>query len=436
MTHNKRRSRLVEWSKNLLIILLTLSALYLLGRTQLPDALFSRSGGFWDTAASWFRPGERPSNVYTSDGSLATVRPVRLAVCQEGQRYGIQYDAAAVDAAFSELSTLLSEALGSASAPEAVTEQAWRQALSQDGLFFDFLAPLPLSSLSAWLGNGTANPDLPHSARRLCLIGSAHGGVSLLYHNEDDGLYYACGTTLSWEIHLESALSGWSPNGASFAFETEGMEALAPYTMLPAPLQMPVYAVSNPLTDDPERLSTLLRALSFQPQNTLDPAAGGQVMEGSDTLRLTADGSVTFHSIGDSDFRFQFSSSDRQEILDFARTLTESTVGAWCGDAHIYLAGIQESGQELQITFQYSLAGAPVALPDGRFAAHFVVRGGAVTDFTLYLRAYSIGAETSPVLPELQAAAILEAQNAVGRELALRYQDGGGDRARANWTAS
>ena len=434
MTYRKRRSRLAEWGKNLLIALLTLSALYLLGRTQLPNALFSGSDGFWDTAASWFRPNERPSGRYTPDGALAALRPARLAVCRGGQRYVVQYDAAAVEAAFGELSTILSEALSSAVSPEPVAERVWRQALTQDGLYFDFPASLPLSSLSAWLGNGAANTVLPHAARRLCLTGTEDGGVSLLYHNEDDGLYYACGTTLSQEIHLAAALAGWSPNGVYFAFEAEGMDALAPYTMLPAPGEMLDFSVSNPLSDSPERLNDLLRALSFQPQSTLESA--GQVREGNDTLRLTADGIVTFHSIGDSDFRFRLPSAGREETLDFVRTLAETTAGAWCGDAQLYLDRIQENGGTLQITFQYSLGGAPVVLPDGRAAAHFSVRNGAVTDFILYLRTYSAGEETTPILPELQATAILEGQGAGGRELVLRYLDTGGDRARADWTAS
>lgn len=435
MTYRKRRNRLVEWGKNLLILLLTLSALSLLGRTQFANALFSRYGWLWDTAASWFRSDEDAAAPHRTDDSAPAVQPARLAICQDGQRCGVQYDSSAADAAFGELSTLLSEALSSAAAPEPVPEQTWRQALSQDGLYFDFSVPLPLSALSAWLGDGAVNPALPHDARRICLTGTADGGVSLLYHNEADGLYYACGTTLSREIHLEAALTGWSPNGATFAFEADGMDALDPYTMLPAPAEMPEFSASNPLSDDPERLNSLLRTLSFQPQGALDPAAGGQLREGSDTLRLTADGSVTFHSIGDSDFRFPLSAG-RQETLDFVCRLAETTAGAWCGDARLVLAGIQETGNELQITFQYRLAGAPVALPDGRAAARFTVRNGAVTDFTLYLRAYAASEETTPVLPVLQAGAILEGQGTSGRELALRYLDAGGGPVRAGWTAS
>lgn len=426
---NKRRSRLIEWGKNLLILLLALSAFYLLGRTQL-------SGGILEGFQSLLESSAADSESALTQSSFAAVQPVRLAVYQDGQRYGVQYSQDETDAAFSALSTLLSEALGSAGAPAPVSEQNWRSALQRTGIYMDFLYPVSLLTLSGWLGDGQNNSALTGTARRVCLAADENGGVSLFFINEEDGSYYACGTTLTRDFHLNAAVDGWSPNGALFAFEVPDMGALEPYTLLTTTPQPAVYAAGNPLLEDSTRVAELLNVLTFHPQgNTLDPAAGGQIVEGNDSLRLSDTGVVTFHTIGGSAFRFSLPENSTQAALDYVQALAENTVGAWCGTARLCLAEVKETVNGLEITFQYSLNGAPVALPEDRAAAYFLVSGGAVTDFSLYLRSYSDTEETSIVLPEVQAAAAMEAMDARGKELTLLYQDSGGTLVSAGWVA-
>jgi hypothetical protein len=423
---DKRRPRWVEWVKTALIVLLSLSALYLLGRTQL-------SGKALDA----LRQRLHSSAVGVSDPSVQTpsvgVEPVRLAICLDGQRYGVQYAQPETDEAFAALSTLLSEALVSAEAPRSVTEQAWQEALSGTGIYLDFLYPISLQTLAQQLG-GARNAALTDTARRLCLADDGTGGVCLFYIGQDGG-FYACDTTLTTALHLEGAVEGQSPNGALFAFEMEGMEALEPYTLLTGALQPTVYGASNPLLEE-GRTAQLLSALSFRSQSTdLDPAAGGQIVEGNDSLRLSADGLVTFHTIGDSGYRFTLSENSLQGAVEYTRALAQATVGAWCGEARLYLSQGVETEDGFEVAFQYCLNGAAVALPGDYEAAYFVVRDGAVTDFTLYLRSYTDTGETSLVLPEGLAAAALPSLNVEGRELVLLYQDHGGDRVSADWIA-
>ena len=427
---SKRRSRLVEWGKNLLILLLALSALYLLGRTQF-------SGGIADSIRGLLGHSQTDAAAAYPQSSSVTVHPVRLAIYQDGRRYGVQYDQEETDAAFSALSMLLSEALGSAGEPEPVFERDWRAALCRTGIYMDFLYPIPLRTLSDWMGEGEENPALTGTARRICLVADEDGGVSLFYINEEDGSYYSCGTTLTRDFHLNAAVADWSPNGAMFAFEVENMEALAPYTLLTTTPQPAVYAAGNPLLEDSARVPELLNALTFQPQGAaLDPAVGGQIVEGNDSLRLLSSGVVTFHTIGDSGFRFSLPEDSTQGALDYVQALAEATVGAWCGQARLCLAGVKETADGLEITYEYSLNGAPVALPEDYAAARFVVSGGAVTDFTLYLRSYTDTGETSVVLPEVQAAAAMDALDAREKELTLLYQDSGGALVSAGWIAA
>lgn len=427
---NKRRSRLVEWGKNLLILLLALSALYLLGRTQFSDGVADGLRGLLNHSAA------DDDSAFTQPTAVA-VHPVRLAIYQEGLRYGVQYDQEETDAAFSSLSTLLSEALGSAGAPEAIPERDWRSALCRTGIYVDFLYPIPLRTLSDWMGEGAGNSALTGTARRICLAADGDGGVSLFFINEEDGSYYACGTTLTRDFHLNAAVAGWSPNGAMFAFEVPEMEELDPYTLLTTTPRPAVYAVGNPLLEDSSRVTELLNTLTFHPQGAaLDPAAGGQLVEGNDSLRLSSSGVVTFHTIGDSGFRFPLPENNTQGALDYVQALAEATVGAWCGEARLCLAGIEEAADGLEITYQYSLNGAPVALPENFAAARFVISDGVITDFTLYLRSYADTGETSVVLPEVQAAAAMGALDAQGKELTLLYQDSGGALVSAGWIAA
>lgn len=428
---DKRRFRLIEWGKSLLIILLALSLVYLVGRTQFSEKME-------DSVRSLLEGHSEESTGTASDQtSSIKINPLRIAVYHNGLRYGVQYDQNTVDTDYSNLSILFAEALSSAAAPEAVSERTWQNALCNTGIYMDFYYPVPMNVLAGWLGEDSGTLALTDHARRICLAADGDGGVSLYYIDEQSGTYYAAPTTLSQNVHLDTAVEDWSPNGAQFAFEVEGMELLGAYTLLTATPEPAVYAVSNPLLDDASRLESLLSELSFHSRSsTLSPVTGGQVVEGNDSLRLLENGTVMFHTIGDTDFRFSVSGDGIEAVLKYVQTLAEATVGAWCGQAKLCLAEINETAEQTEIVFQYCLNGVPVKLPDGYSAARFVVSGGAVTDFSLYLRCYTDTEETSLVLPVVQAAAAMESMKADGKELALLYEDPGTEQISAGWVAN
>lgn len=429
---NKRRgSRVLEFGKSLLILLLAVSALFLLSRTQISGELVSELQNLFE------RPAEDEVKSPSAKISSAAFHPIRIASCQNGLRYGVQYNQDETDEVFSSLSIILNEALGSAGLPEEISEREWREALCSTGIYIEYLYPVPLYALSSLSDGEQGTAELPGPARRICVAADQDGGVSLYYINEEDGAMYVCTTTLSSEFHLDAAIAEWAPNGAQFAFEVAGMETLEPYTLLTRTPQPVVYRASNPLIDDAARLNQLLSALTFRSQGTmLDPVSGGQIVENNDSLRLSADGVVTFHTVGDEEYRFLLPGSDRQTALKYVQAIAEDTVGVWCGQARICLSGVEETADGLVIAFQYSLNGAPVALPDGNEAARFVIHNGAITDFSLYLRSYAATEEISLVLPVTQAAAAMDALNADGKELTLLYQDSGGEELRAAWIAA
>ena len=142
---SEKKTALMEWGKNLLIVLLALSALYLLGRTQLYED-GAASGWHWlsslqsalapqESAAAGQLPGD------WSQGSLP--RPVRMVVLTPQGSAGIQYDNTALDSLFLEFTNPLADALTGADTPKRVEEEVFRDALSLSG---------PASTWTSWAG--------------------------------------------------------------------------------------------------------------------------------------------------------------------------------------------------------------------------------------------------------------------------------------------
>ena len=444
MDGNKRarrhRRRGLETLKSLLILLLSLSAVYL----TLLALDYSRVE--WapiQAVLSLFRPEQEqaPSDaVLSGQSSTLSPTPVRLAVCDGTDRFASQYSQQQTDQLFDALGILLSEALASAQAPVQVGESVWRQALQTPGVWFDFLGAHPLEALSAWLGDGQANPALTHTARQLAVALDGKEQVRLFYHNEDDGLYYACATAVVWQGHMDGLVSGYGGNGHTFVFEQgedSGYGALDPYVLLsPDALRLPVYRATDSLSGlDEATVAAIQQALLFQAQGY--PVAGGiRIREGRETLELGSDGMAVYHAGDEEPARYPVGDgTDPLVLAEAAWQLAAGTVGRWCGEARLYLQGLEELGDgSIQISFGYSLNGSDVSLPGGAPAAAFTVRDGQITDYALCFRRYEQAGQTSPVMRERQAAAALEALEPAGSELLLAYA-AGGELVRAGWTA-
>ena len=444
----RRRHSGLERLKSLLIVLLTLSALALTLRVLLFNELAGQGPRGWlDNLTSLFRQ-EQTASTGDPGGSIqssAAAQPVRLSVSDGSERFAVQYDTAQTDQMFSSLGILLSEALSSAAAPSEVTEQAWRDALCAPGVWFDFLGDIPLEALCAWMVEGGSNPNLTAAARQVAVARDDGGGVSLYYHNVEDGLYYACRTAVAYEGHMDELVTGYGGNGASFVFELEeggGYDGLDPYVLLSASTPSPaVFRASTPLSGtDTNAVSALQESLSFQVSSDAIYAIPGglRLRLGRETLEIGGDGTVTYHTSEELPTRYPVGEDGYTvtELVETTRRLAADTVGRTCGAARLYLAGVETGGDgAVTVSFGYSLNGAAVLLPEDGCAARFTVQDGQITDYTLYFRRYEQSGQTSPVLRERQAAAALEALQPQGRELILSYSDTGGDTVQAGWTA-
>lgn len=433
----RRHGRWRELLKSLLIVLLSLSAVFLTvqvlsegSRQSLPallDGLLQPEQGQGSAGTNPFFPSD-------------AAHPARIAVYDGSERFAVQYDGDQTDQIFSSVSILLSEALASAGTPAAISEAQWQEALCSPGVWFDFWGSIPLDVLYAWLGEGGSNPALTDTARQMIVALDEAAGVRLYYHNESDGMYYACSTSVVYSGHMDSLISGYGSNGIRFVFELEDSDyaLLSPYVLISSSqLSPPVYLASNPLfTPDSSIADALPDALHFTAQSEGYPTSGGGITyrEGREVLQIGGDGVVEYHASDNEPSRYPVDTSSSTQIVEATYALAAATVGRACGQARLYLFGIEEAEDGIYVRYGYLLNGTPVALSQGA-AASFLIQDGQITQYVLRFRNYEEAGTTSPVLRERLAAAALGELSPDGGELILCYTDSGGEEVRAGWMA-
>lgn len=430
MDRQSRRRRAVELAKDVLIVLLTISALWLITQARVLGPLFQETS-------------PAPDARETQDGSQADARPLRITANLPGEgrtgRYGAQYDQEAVDVLFQQVAGLLVETLSSAGTPEEVSRSRWEEALTAvPGVCLDFQGELPLSVLTGWLvGEDTGSQAL---VRRLVL--TAWGdGVALYYRDGRDGGYYRCLSEVANSRHLSEALAAFQDNGAYYAFESERYGWMDPDTLiLEAALAPAVYQVRNPVAGGQSALERVMEELGLPVGSASFYAAGDEQVAriGGNNLRLSARGVLEYHAEEDEGL-FPISTQGEEptlfEAVEACRQLAAGGIGINAGQARLYVASVDETeGNGLEVSFDYCLDGVPVRLSEGA-AAWFLVENGQITRFELRYRSYTDSGETSAVLPIPQAAAAMEALDLEGGELALIYNDAGGETVSASWAA-
>ena len=437
-----QKHRAVEGLKDVLIVLLTASALWLSAQTPLTSPL---SGLFREESRQTVvTPGQ---GVDRAEGALPMAMVANLPgdlspnlpEGAEGMRCGLQYNQAACQELFRQVARPLVEALSSAGAPEQVSRRAWERALTGTlGVYMDFQGQIPAPVLMGWLsGEGT---QLTAEIRRLVLT-VWENGVDLYYRDERDGLYYRCRSEVADPFSLAEALSGLTDNGAFYAFESELYQELDPDTLLcPEPPAPAVYTAANPLDAGQDTLQALVQDLGFSLNSTSFYSTDEQVARsGDDHVRLSGQGVAQYQYEGrrGNGLFPVLSQGEAGALFDSVETCRQialSAMGTRCGEARLYLTSVQAVDGGWEIDFGYSLNGVPVLTESG-YAARFQVKEGEVVQFSLYLRSYASSGAPSLVLPPRQGLAALLARGLAGQELLLTYSEAGGDTLTAGWSA-
>ena len=233
MKQNHKR-RAVELCKDALIVLLTCSALWLAGRTQLLAPLDHLLGEDRpQTAAGQDQMGAQTGSALPmamvvnvpGDGTLA--QGTGLPGEGEGIRAGLVHNQTACQELFQQVAGVLVEAMSGGITTQTIGREEWETALTERlGVYMDFQGEIPMPVLAAWVSGGST--QLQGTVRRMILAGE-EDGIVLYYRNEEDGSYYRCTCEMGDVEALEKTLSSFTDNGAFYAFGS-GYATVPQYT--------------------------------------------------------------------------------------------------------------------------------------------------------------------------------------------------------------
>lgn len=422
-----QNKRLRGFLQNLALVLLSLSALFLLGSMPLFHISWT------DQVQSLLAP-HPASGGHAQSSTLADMFPsVHVMVTQdiEYRRYGRLY-VPGDDPLLEQIIPLFQEALGSASETGASAELTLRSALDSPCLYLDLTTQLPLEAVAAWLGETVG---FSREVRSMALT-SEQEDTATLYLRSESGDIFRYNTALPVSAVREVCGSQTS-NGSIFAYESN-YAPLAPYTVLVAETpDAPAVQTELPAAYS---VYNLLTALDFNahPLFRYTESSGAEVVEESPrTLRVSPDGAVSFTSRGeDSSPLYQVPAAGEQPTMPeclsaagrLAAALTEGT-----GASPLYLRAVEMAEGGCTVRFGYHAGAIPVFFSDEKDALSVTISGAAITAFTYRCRAYTPTEDTSPLLPAAMAQAIASLYPEAG--LSVGYVDGGAGPLAAHWLA-
>lgn len=417
-----KRKRRIGILQNLLITLLTMSAVFLFVQTQWYNL---------DLTDSYLNPLSSSATSVTPQEPFTLRAPVRVAVTGTYGRYG-SITLTTVDEAFEPLGSLLKNALGSAPSFSPSTYEAFVRSLDHTSVYYDFLTPLPLSVIAQLFGVDTAEDTV--TVRRLVISYQEENGV-FLHLWDGDQRYLQASLSLSSQ-ELSSAVNQYDLGTAFFAGDSVEVE---PLCALVDPLSLFLYELPDLSALSASTVQadadSMLTALGFNPHtNNRYPSSDGSevINEGSRSLRIYANGTVIYRSGGSPALTLDTEEDVTiGEIAIQTSALLSSLTNGLTGDAALYLQEVTASGSSMTLRFGYQCGGIPVYFSDGSCAAEVTLNGSAVSSVTLKLRSYTVSEESSTLLPLRQALAIAAEQE--GSELAIGYADGGGSSVKASW---
>lgn len=418
------KTNLIEQGKTALILLLFLSACFLSAQSGVLGEDGISDLKLW---AATLVNGSNSAPVSSSGRKYEVVaRPQVMAVFPEaGTRYAAMYSSE-VDSLYDRFSAYLGEALGTAGTPETVTRQAWEEALSGKGIFFDFIAPENLVCLAAWQGVSVPKSDLNHNARRL-FLSVEETGIRLYYISEPDGMIYCCTTALDRSA-VESRMAVYHSNDAWFAFEREETAALDPDVMiLPGAKEVWALSVSSVNTaTPPEMFLQYFGMNSITATSYLETSGMTVYLDGDSTLRVSGDGRISYEyeaEAGSSE-NVPYGVSALPDIVDSMYRIVVNLAAESMGDSEIRLTSAAYDARKDTYTvwFAYFIDGMQICYASGN-AAEFTITGGTLTHAEIQLRQYQLTGETQIPLPFVQAAALAIAEGST--EPVRVYQDMG-----------
>lgn len=418
----KRRNRL----QNIAIALLSVSAVALFVQTQLFN--LRGDGGYLSGLLS----SDSVQKSQSVSGLTDLELPARVAVTGAYGRWG-GLALTTGDEDFLKPGNLLMEALGSAGTMKKCGVEDFRAALQMGtdtggSVYYDFGGALPLSILAGVVGAQWNGGEL--SARRVLV--QVNENAVRLFAWDGESACFVCTTAISAES-VRELVRDYSLGSAWFAFDRPESDGhVADFSLFSDQLDLPVnLAVSTEITDS----DAVLEALSFNPHTNSrypEPSGAEVVVEGDRNLRIHPDGEISYQGS---------SGSLRIASEEEVPTETETVVGVFQllsgllpeqSSGALFLQEYTTGEDSVTLRFGYQYAGLPIRFSDGGVAAEVTLEGASIVRLTLRVRQYTPAESGESLLPLTQALSIARAWP--GRELAVRYVDGG-SAVTAQWLA-
>lgn len=427
--------KLINRLQNLTMILLAVSALFLLSRLPL------LSGGWGSRVQAFFTSSPSSSEEEQTTALTETISVVHLMVTEDIEygRYSQLY--LSTDKLPSQIAPLFQEALGSASVIGITADKTLQDALGTPSIYLDLTTQLPLSVVAGWLEESV---DFERDVRAMALT-TEEENTAILYLYSADGSIFRYETALAVSAVL-NAVHEFSPNNGSFAFESN-YAPLAPYTILVS--QAP--SISDIYSSIPDGYSdyNLLSALDFNPHTNFRyiESNGVEVVEDSPrTLRIAPDGTASYSGSSEvSSSLYSVSCAGETptaaEALQAARKLA-AALSSGTDASPLFLHTLEATESGWTVSFRYQVDGYPVLLPGDSAALSVAVTGQSITAFTYLCRSYTTATaaadsedaqQSLPLLPPSIAVAVASLHPGAG--LSIGYVDNGGEQLSACWLA-
>jgi len=418
-----RRKIHKERIKSLLILVLSLSAVFLGLRTGLFDEPL-RAGRLEDAPplviSGQASPAAFPTTIMVSLGS-GSYHGQRM----DGQ--GGNYDTG-LTILYHLFSGSLGEALGSSTPSEPVSLEEWESALAGVGVFFQYDTEISGTVLAGWLGTEVGGAD--GGMQRMVL--SLRQNAVYLYYMGQDGIPHRSGTAVAGSALYEN-LEAFEPNGAQYGFQVAAFTG-EPFTVLLSSYDgIPVIAEAGVMVEVFRQLETVLGyfGMHLSLARYLDEDGVRRMEEEGATLRLSESGLIHYRCQADMPrlVAWEAGESSLSLAIEAAREIAQ-VLERFSGEANVQLSnwyyGSDYIDGSLILYFSYYLGGIPIWTDDP--AATIVIRGSYVREVTLFARAFTRTGQYSIVMPELQAAVA-----AGDARLRLSYVSAERDSLRAGW---
>lgn len=406
------------------IILLSLSAIFLLFQTPLFTGVFGRENTKKDSLAQ---------SVSSADQSYFTpfALPLKMAFCNGSAHCA--YNALTTDStAFKNVSATLAEAIASVQNEQEISQDVFLDALSQSSVYLDFMSDLPTGMVTDLLGI-TAD-FFPDTVRRMILVPSGSESVALLAQSGERFVHYA--TNAQGETILQE-LSAISDNGFEFAgFLGKEYAHLSPFTLLGETAPITTQLSANNVLPDEEDILRLCAMNPHTESRYTDSSGTRVVREGDVQLAIQPDGTVVYsENVHDGSVSFVLQTakdaSSRKELVYEAEQFAQSMLNGRIGDAALFVSSVKEQDGVISVALDAHIGGVPIRLSSGMHAVYMEIEGQAIRSFHIAFRSYMRADTTAVLLPAKQAAAIVKSSE--HPEIEAVYIDTGSDTVNPGW---